>query len=32
MEPLTVSLIMLTIIAVAAGILVFWERRHHKKG
>jgi hypothetical protein len=30
MEPIDISLLMLTIIAVLGLILVLWERRHHK--
>lgn len=31
MSPLTISLLMITMIVILAGILVLWERRHHKK-
>lgn len=31
MSTMTMSMIMLTVVAIAAGILVYWERRHHKK-
>lgn len=31
MSTLTITLVMLTLIAIAASILVLWEKKHHKK-
>ena len=31
MSSLTITLVMLTLIAIVAGLLVLWEKKHHKK-